>query len=448
MPLQTVQKRVKNFSEVTLGLSKKQAMEEAMRCPQPTNPEHVHTCPLGVDVYGFIRLIREGNITDACEKIREQNPLASVCGRVCHAPCEQTSFEGEQWSVPVRALERFAVEYGGRKESKKAKSSNQGHKIAVVGSGPAGLTAAVQLAKKGYTVTVFEAFHVSGGTLRYAVPELRLPRKILNEEIEYVKSFGVSVSTDALIGQTFGLQELLEKEYAAVLLAVGSGVPQLPGIPGENLKGVLLASEFLIRVNLMHAHFFPNYETSLPVGKKVVVIGGGADTLDVARLCIRLGKEVVLIYEGTEDGMDAQRQDIEFAKEEGVAFEAFAKPLQILGESDGRVNGVKCIRMDFADPTSSGKWKLTEVKGSEFTVSCDTAILSGIYKPNALLGKLTPDLKMKKDGTFFTKANSFSTSVPGVFASQNAPSIVESMALAKKAVLEIDKYLLSQPVKK
>lgn len=448
---QPAQKRIKNFSEVALGFTKKQATSEALRCPQPTDPAHAQRCLLGIDILAFIRLIREGNVVGALQKIREQNPLAAVCGRVCSAPCETDAFHGDDWQIGIRALERFATDQGEKKNAKGVSSAKE-QAIAVVGSGPSGLTAAADLAKRGYRVTIFEALHAPGGSLRFSIPEFRLPRKVLDAEIEYIKSLGVAIKTDSLIGQTFSLKELFEMGYAAVYLATGINIPQLPGLPGGNLSRVYTASEFLLRVNLMNAHLSPQYATPLPIGQRIVVVGGNDEVLDCARISRRLGKDVMVIFERTEEDLMAHKDEVAYAKEEGVKFELFTRPLEILPKDNKSVRGLKCIRLDFADPNSSGQWQLVAVEGSELILEADTVIMATPYKANALIGKLTEGLKVKKDGTFSVDKDTFMTSLAGVFASGDSlsatSSIVEAMSLAKKTARAIDQYLTKPLTKK
>ncbi len=442
MPTQPSQKRAKNFSEVALGFSKKQAVEEALRCPQPLKPEHSNRCPLGVDVFSFIRFIREGNLSAALEKIKEANPLPGVCGRICSAPCEKDLYENEHWSVAVRGLERYVADNVNQKIKKNSAAAfgenggSGGRKVAVIGSGPAGLVAAHDLARLGYTVTIFEALHASGGVLRYGIPEFRLPKKVLDNEIMYIQSLGIKIETNVFIGQTITIDELFKSGFAAVYLATGSGVPVPLGIPGENLPGVFSMSEFLMRVNLAQP---------LKLGKKVAVIGSGGIGVDCARVALRLGCEVVVVFERSEEELTPQEQELKYAKEEGVKFEFFTKPLEILAGEGNRTRGVRCVKVDFADPHSTGEWKLVTVEGSEFVLDADTIVVSSGHKPNTFVSKFTDGLKVIDSGVFEIQENSFATSVPGVFAGGDAAigagPLIKAMASAKKAVLEIDQYL-------
>ncbi len=448
---QPPQKRIKNFSEVALGFSRKQATSEAMRCPQPADPAHAQRCPLGIDILGFIRLIREGNTAGALEKIREQNPLAGVCGRVCSAPCETDPFHDENWAIAIRALERYVADVG-EKKLQKLPQPTKSQMVCIVGCGPAGLTAAADLARRGYSVTIFEALHMPGGILRYGIPEFRLPQKILDHEIAYIQSLGVTIKTDCFIGQTFSIQELFEMGFSAAFLSTGAGVPQNLGISGENLNAVLTTSEFLMRINLMQAHQYPKFDTRLDLGEKIIVIGAGIAGIDCARIAMRLGKSATIVFERTQEELSKQQKEIEYAKEEGVKFEFLTKPLEILHGNRNRPAGLKCVRVDFADPDSSGQWQLIPVAESEFTLDADTVVVAGGHKANSAISKFTENLKIKKDGTFWTQKDSFATSLPGVFAGGSVVSgagpLIAAMVSAKKAAQEMDVYLSRLPAKK
>jgi glutamate synthase (NADPH/NADH) small chain len=438
VPTLSADKRSKNFLEVSSGFNKKQALEEAMRCPQPAHIDFLHGCPLGVDILSFVRLIREGNPVAALEKIREKNPLAGICGRVCPAPCEQDPLlQRENRHVNVRALERYAADFGEHKKTQSVLDEAK-IKIALVGSGPAGLTAAADLARLGYKVTVFEAMHVLGGVLRYALPEFRLPKKILDNEIEYLKSLGVDFRIGLFIGQTLTLAELFGQGYQAIYLAPGAGMPKTSLIAGSASKGVYTAGEFLMR-------FHKDNEALLSsLGSRIVVVGNKNDTLDCARISLRLKKKITLIHEGTEDVLSLRPEEIQQAQEEGLKLEVLVKPVEILSENN-KIKGVKCVRMDFADRDSTGQWQLIAVEDSDFVIEADNVIISAGYKSNSLIGKFTQELKTNKDGTIWTDKNTFMTSIPGVFLAGAVMSpeatLVESMSLAKKAAEEMDKFL-------
>ncbi len=430
--------RIKNFSE-TSGFNKKQAIAEATRCPQPANSENFNVCPLGIDVLGFVRLIREGDIAGALSKIREKNHLPGVCSRVCSAPCEK-SFK-DQLYIRIRALERFAFDNGQKIFSKKISIPSKNKRVAVIGSGPVGLTAAGDLAQLGYQVVVFEARPLPGGVLRYQAPEFKLPAKILDSEITYLKSFGVQIQTNALVGSVVSVKELFDQGFAAIFLAAGQGISQSKNIPGENSRGVLSAREYLLRSRLSQNNGSKS-ESLLSESKNVVIVGRGTEALDSARTALRFGKNAALIFERGEDELAVLGEEIALAKEEGLRLEVFARVLEILANDQNHVKAIKCIKMDFADPGSSGEWKLIPVAGSEFTLEADTVVLASTYHPNTALVKATLELKTHKDNSLLIKKDSFATSWPGVFAvPYGEHEMVEHMASAKKCVLEIDKYI-------
>jgi len=432
------------------GLSKKQAIEEAARCPQCADPVCVEGCPLHIDIPVFIRSLREGNAAEALNKIREANVLTGICGRACSAPCETACILNEEKSpISIRALERYAWDHGHRRQPIKKSSAGQKIKIAVVGSGPAGLTAAVELVRLGYQVTVFESLHEAGGVLSYGIPEFRLPRKILGAELEYVRSLGVEVRTNTLLGPMMSIKEIFETGYQAILLALGAGVPKFSNIPGENLVGVYLADEFLMRVNLMKAVQYPNYGTPLCLGHKVTVIGRGHPAMDSARTLVRLGKEVTLVHQGTEEDIFLKAEELAQAREEGVQLEFLTRVTQIIPDEQEAVAGVKCLRLDFAEThsTAANGWQLLPVAGSEFTLESDSVIIAVGHRPNTQMAFWFKDLQMNKNGTIWTAKNSFMTSLCGVFVGGNLQAVgplVNAMGQAQKAVKEIHDYVQTQ----
>ncbi len=399
-------------------------------------------CPLGINIPGFIRHIRENEPSQALARIKEANMLAAVCGRLCPAPCEQACvFYEDGAPIGIRALERYAADYGQFRPSKLAKSS--GKKVAIIGSGPCGLTAAIRLTQLGYAVTIFEGLTEPGGILRYGVPDFRLPQKVLNEELNAVQAMGVTIESNVFIGQTIGLKDLFKFGFEAIFLALGAGAPKFLEIPGTNLGGVSYADEFLMRFNLFKADL-NKVGQSLHVGYQVVVIGSGHAALDCARSLLRLGRDVTLILRRTEDDMHTLPRERDYAKEEGLKIEPMTKPLKILGNENNFVNGVQCIRMDFADSAGEGKWELTPVPGSEFTIEADSVIIAIGHQPNSQIIKRTPDLKVLADGTIAVNEDGM-TSIAGVFSGGNiisgADSIVRAMADGKKIALAIDSYL-------
>lgn len=438
--------RIKDFFEVALGFSKEDAEAEAKRCLQCKNPACIKGCPVEVDIPAFIRLIKEGRQKEALEKIKEKNNLPAICGRVCpqEDQCEaECVLNKKRIPINIGALERYASEAQGV-----IKSSNhqvtKTDKIAVIGSGPAGLTCAADLAKMGYAVTLFESLHVPGGVLVYGIPEFRLPKEIVAKELDYIKSLGVEIKTDALIGATYTLEDLFKSGHKAIFVAVGAGLPQFLGIPGENLLRVYSANEFLTRINLMKAYKFPEYSTPINIAKKVAVVGGGNVALDCSRVALRLGKEVTLIYRRTEAEMPGRREEIENAKEEGVIFSFLTQPVKVIGDDFGFVKGLECIRMQLGEPDKSGRPRPIPVEGSNFVMDVDTVIVAIGQNPNPLLAKASSELKTNPDGTICVDKN-YMTSIPGVFAGGDiitgADTVIQAMGAGKKAAVAIDKYL-------
>ncbi|MDD5237746.1 MAG: NADPH-dependent glutamate synthase [Candidatus Omnitrophica bacterium] len=455
IPKQPAKERIKNFFEVALGFSKEEAEKEASRCLQCKNPLCVKGCPVEIDIPSFIKLIKEGRQKEALAKIKEKNNLPAVCGRVCpqENQCEAACVLNKK-KIPINigALERYAADYelvhGSelKVHNKKFQITGPGPrtKVAVVGSGPAGLTCAADLAKMGYQVTIFESLHLSGGVLIYGIPEFRLPKKIVENEVNYIKSLGVDIKVDNLVGKTYSIEELLQQGFKAMFIAVGAGLPQFLGIPGENLDRVYSANEFLTRINLMKAYKFPEYATPISIGKKVAVIGGGNVALDSARVARRLGRQVSLVYRRTEKEMPGRIEEVENALAEGIIFEFLTQPVRILADNNGFVKALECIKMSLGEPDSSGRRRPVPVKDSNFTLDVDTVIIAIGQNPNPLLPKLTPGLKTSKEGTIIVNEN-FMTSLPGVFAGGDiitgADTVISAMGAGKKAAVAIDKYI-------
>ena len=442
--------RIKNFFEVALGYSKDEALKEANRCLLCKEPLCVKGCPVEINIPAFIKLLREDRPEEALLKIKEKNSLPAVCGRVCpqEDQCEAMCILNKK-KVPVNigALERYAADYGRAiwiARSSRAMTKVSEIKIAVVGSGPAGLTSAGELAKMGYSVTLFESLHIPGGVLSYGIPEFRLPKKIVEEEVDYIKGLGVEVKTDCLIGRTLSLEDLFAQGYKAVFLGLGAGLPQFLGIPGENLDRVYSANEFLTRVNLMKAYKFPEFKTPINIGKKIAVIGGGNVAFDSARSALRLGAEVTIVYRRAEAEMPARIEEIENAKEEGIKFQLRTQPIKLIGDDKGFVQGLECIRMRLGEPDASGRKRPVPEKGSNFVIDADTVIIAIGQTPNPLLAKTASGLKTNPNGTIAVDGN-YMTSISGVFAGgdivSGADTVIAAMGAGKKAALEMDKYL-------
>jgi glutamate synthase (NADPH/NADH) small chain len=455
VPQQAAGERIKNFFEVALGYSQAEAKKEATRCLQCKNPLCVQGCPVEIDIPAFIKLIKEGKRKEALAKIKEKNNLPAVCGRVCpqEDQCEKVCVLNKK-SEPINigALERYAADYELVHSSQltvnslEPRTNNQElrTKIAVVGSGPAGLTCAADLAKMGYQVVLFESLHLPGGVLVYGIPEFRLPKQIVHNEVEYIKSLGVNLQTDTLVGNTYTLKDLFKVGFQAIFVAVGAGLPQFLGIPGENLDRVYSANEFLTRVNLMKAYKFPEYATPINIGSKVAVIGGGNVALDCSRVSLRLGKKVTLVYRRSEKEMPGRFEEIENAKAEGVVFKFLAQPIKILGDEKGFVKSLECIKMELGAPDESGRRRPIPVKNSNFILDIDTAIVAIGQNPNPLLPKVTSELETNIDGTIRVDAH-LMTSIKGVFAGgdiiSGADTVISAMGAGKKAAREIDEYI-------
>jgi len=451
MPMQAPAKRIKNFQEVALGFSKKQAMEEARRCPQCAQPQCVQGCPLGIDIPGFIRSIREGDFLKALQKIREQNNLAGFCGRLCSAPCEQVCILNEEKNaqpISIRALERFAFDHGQSKFRQifNAESTNRtDKKVAVVGSGPTGLVTAAQLAEDGHDVTIFETLEQSGGFLNYGIPELRLPRKVLEDEIDYIKSLGVKIKNLSFIGRTQSIEEIFADGYNAVVLATGAGIPVSQHLLGQEALGVYFAQEFLMRVNFVGKHLILRPAEPFALGKKVVIIGSGELAIDSARLAVRFGKSATIIHRSMEEDMKVSLEQKQQAKEEGVHFEILAEPIEFCKDENNHVKGVKCLRLDFADTKGKGKWKIIPVKDSEFILEADTVIMAGETKANSYISKLTQGLEIDDQGRFCRKKDQSQTSMSRVFATGSAAlgpaEFIEVLSDSKKVSRQVDLFL-------
>ncbi len=453
MPEQDPNVRNKNFKEVALGYDEAMAVEEAQRCLNCKHKPCVAGCPVNVQIPEFIQLVADGKFEEAYYKIRETNSLPAVCGRVCpqETQCEQLCVRAKKGeSVGIGRLERFVADWhmtNCKKEEVKPESN--GIKVAVVGSGPAGLTCAGDLAKLGYDVTIFEAFHVPGGVLMYGIPEFRLPKKLVQEEIQTVKDLGVKIQTNMVIGKVLSIEDLKAEGFKAVFIGSGAGLPSFMGIPGENLNGVYSANEFLTRINLMSAYQFPNTDTPVFVGKNVAVVGGGNVAMDAARSAKRLGAEnVYIIYRRSEAELPARLEEVHHAKEEGIIFKLLTNPKQILGTEDGWVKGMECVEMELGEPDRSGRRRPVEKNGSEHVVDLETVIIAIGQSPNPLISSTTPGLDIQSWGGIIVEEETGATSKSGVYAGGDAvtgaATVILAMGAGKKAAEAMDKYIRSQ----
>ncbi len=457
MPTQDPILRSQNFDEVALGYDLEMAMQEAKRCLNCKNRPCVSGCPVQIDIPTFIGRVAEGDIDGAYDVLAQSTSLPAVCGRVCpqESQCESKCTRGLKAgceAVAIGRIERFVADYHLSQGKMVAKVPKNGRKIAVIGSGPASLTCAGDLAKKGYAVTIFEALHVAGGVLTYGIPEFRLPKKIVEQEIDSLRALGVEIQTNVVIGKTILLEELIkEYDFEAVFIGTGAGLPKFMNIPGENLKGVYSANEFLTRSNLMKG-YLKDSDTPLHCAKKVVVVGGGNVAMDAARTARRLGAEVRVVYRRGEEELPARREEIEHAQEEGVGFDLLVNPVRILQSDEmdqkspnyGWVNGVECVRMELGEPDASGRRSPREVKGSEFIIEADAVIMSLGTSPNPLLAQTTKALKTLRRGEIAVDETG-KTSIEGVYcggdAATGAATVIKAMGAGKDCAKAIDEYL-------
>ncbi len=445
--------RIRDFEEVPIGYTAEQAIDEAKRCIQCKNPLCVKGCPVEIDIPGFIKFVALGDFESAAKKIKETNALPAICGRVCpqEDQCEQKCILGIKGEpVSIGNLERFVADWQrqqraeSEKQLQEPRRSVAGLKIAIIGSGPAGLTCAGDLARLGYQVTVFESLHVTGGVLTYGIPEFRLPKKIVNLEIEYIKSLGVEIITDMLIGNVFTIDELL-KEYKAVFIGSGAGLPKFMGIPGENVDGVYSANEYLFRINMMKAWKFPDYLTPIKIGKRVAVVGGGNVAMDAARVSLRLGaEEVFLIYRRTENEMPARLEEKHRAKEEGIIFKELTLPVKYHTNADGWVCDAECLQMELGEPDAAGRRRPVEIPNSNYKIPVDTVVVAIGNSPNPLVPQKTPSLNIEKWGGVIV-TNEQLTSIKNVYAGgdivRGAATVISAMGDGKKAAKSIIKIL-------
>jgi glutamate synthase (NADPH/NADH) small chain len=443
--------RRRNFEEVPLGYSPETAILEASRCLQCKKPNCVEGCPVGVDIPGFIGLIKEGEYTKAIRNLWSKNSLPAVCGRVCpqEIQCEGKCVLGKKGDpVAIGNLERFAADYERAKNSGilPPKQQPTGKRVAVVGSGPAGLTVAGDLIVKGHAVTVLEAFHKPGGVLVYGIPEFRLPKEIVFSEVAFLERLGVKVECNSVVGRTVSIDELFEAGHDAVFIAVGAGLPRFMNVPGENLVGILSANEYLTRANLMKAYRFPEYDTPIPRGKDVVVLGAGNVAMDAARTAMRLGADRVrIVYRRSREEMPARTAEIHHAEEEGIEFFLLTNPTRFFGNDRGRLTGMECLRMELGEPDASGRRRPVPVAGSEFTTDCDMVVIAVGSGANPLLTQSTEDLTLNKWGYIVADPETGKTTKKGVWAGGDIvtgqATVILAMGAGRKAADSMHQYL-------
>lgn len=453
MPEQEPDVRNKNFSEVALGYTEEQAVDEAKRCLNCKNKPCVGGCPVHIDIPSFIKEMAEGRFEEAYSVISKSSSLPAVCGRVCpqETQCEQRCVRGLKGEpVGIGRLERFAADYHNKNSGEKPRRPEpNGHKVAVIGSGPSGLTCAGDLAKRGYDVTVFEALHLAGGVLEYGIPEFRLPKAIVQKEIDTLRDLGVKIETNMVVGKVITIDELMDEQgFEAVFIGSGAGLPRFMNIPGENLKGVYSANEFLTRVNLMKA-YLPGSATPIQHAKRVAVVGGGNVAMDAARCAKRLGAEAVyIVYRRSLEELPARKEEVEHAMQEGIIFKLLNNPVEILGDESGFVKGMTCVEMELGEPDESGRRRPVPRKGSEFTMELDCVIMAIGTSPNPLIKSTTEGLETKRWGGIVADESTGLTSREGVYAGGDAvtgaATVILAMGAGKASASAIDEYIKSK----
>jgi len=451
MPRQDPQVRRHNFNEVALGFSLEQAQAEAERCLQCPKPPCISGCPVAVKIPDFIRALREGDLPRAVEIIKGDNNLPAICGRVCpqETQCEAKCVLGKRYEpVAIGRLERFVGDWDlARGMTVPELPEPTGKRVAVIGAGPAGLTCAADLAKLGHAVTIFESLHAPGGVLMYGIPEFRLPKDVVRAEVDYVRKLGVELRLNSVIGKLYTIDELLgEQGYDAVFLGTGAGLPRFLGIPGENYNGVLSANEFLTRTNLMKAYRFPKYDTPIIIGRRVAVIGAGNVAMDSARCALRLGaEEVTIVYRRSRAEMPARAEEVENAEAEGVQFKLLSNPVEIYGNEEGWVTGMRCIRMELGEPDASGRRRPIPIPGSEFDMEVDVIIVAIGTSPNPLILAATEGLERTRRGTVVADERTGRTTKERVWAGGDivtgAATVISAMGAGKRAAADIDRFL-------
>ena len=450
MPKQDPKIRRSNFDEVALGYTEQQAQEEASRCLQCPKPQCIAGCPVEICIPEFVKLLREGKYEEAAQKIKEKNALPAICGRVCpqEEQCQKFCIMGKVGEpVSIGRLERWLADWERHKGVKTPERAvPTGKQVAVVGAGPAGLTVAADLAKLGHKVVIFEALHLPGGVLVYGIPEFRLPKSIVQAEVDYVRKLGAELCTGYLVGRIYTIPELLKRGFDAVFIGTGAGLPAFMGLPGENLGGIYSANEFLIRVNLMKSFAFPAYDTPIRIGKHVVVIGGGNVAMDSARSALRLGaEEVCIVYRRSREEMPARHEEIENAEEEGILCKFLANPTRFIGDEKGWVKAMECVCMELGPPDESGRRRPIPVKGSEFVMDTDTVVVAVGRTPNPIIQSTTEGLAVTKWGTIVADENG-RTNIEGVYAGGDIvtgeATVISAMGAGKKAARAMHEYLM------
>ena len=456
MPAQDPQARARNYDEVALGYPEESALLEAMRCLQCKRPKCVEGCPVGVDIPGFIERLTEGDMPGAVRALKADNNLPAICGRVCpqETQCEALCVMGKKYEpVAIGRLERYVADWDlAHPSPPPSLPPSSGKKVAVIGCGPAGLTCAGDLARYGHQVTIFESLHAPGGVLIYGIPEFRLPKNIVRAEVDYVQSLGVEIRLNSVIGKTYTLNQLLtEAGYDAIFLGTGAGLPMFMHIPGENYNGVYSANEFLTRVNLMKAYLFPEWDTPVKVGRKVAVVGAGNVAMDSARSALRLGaEEVHIVYRRSRAEVPARAEEVHHAEEEGIIFDFLTNPVEIYGDDQGWVRGMRCIRMELGEPDASGRRRPLPIEGSEFDRDVDMVIMALGTRPNPLVFTDSGGLERTKWGTVVADVQTGKTTKDRVWAGGDivtgAATVISAMGAGKRAAADIDRFLRGETV--
>jgi len=454
MPRQDPKVRAHNYKEVALGYSDEMAVQEATRCIQCPKRPCVAGCPVNVDIPEFIKAVRDNQMEESVKILKGKNALPGICGRVCpqETQCEQVCSLGKKGApIAIGRIERYVADWdlAHKKATKVELPPPTGKRVAVIGSGPAGLTCAADLARLGHKVTIYEALHTAGGVLMYGIPEFRLPKNVVQSEVDFVKSLGVDVQLDSVMGKLATVDELLEKDYDAVFLGTGAGLPMFLGIPGENLNGVYSANEFLTRVNLMKAYLFPEYDTPIKVGKQVAVIGGGNVAMDSARCALRLGADkVYIVYRRSRTELPARHEEVENAEEEGIIFKFLTNPKQIIGDDKGWVKAMECYEMELGEPDASGRRRPITKQGSEFIIDVDVVVVALGTTPNPLIPSTTKGLEITKHGTVVADEQSGKTVKDRVWAGGDvvtgAATVISAMGAGKRAAASIHEFLMGQ----